>query len=216
MINCMDGKIVKQKYNAKFFYDNYSNTYPAIFNKYIKKVQGDFRYFITCKKRLSEFEDDIYYSNLNISLLIEQFKKEDYLSVTIKDLKKHDWTSPSMYEILESSTLNSKEKKVFEVFENRTRVYRLKKYNGEIIQTSWESKQLGSILINKTKIKISYKDYKICCDLDTHELNVYRNEFIPYDDECKNIIFKLYRELEMENKNDFYRDILDTIKKYFG
>ena len=78
--------MIKQKYGIRFFVENYPYVANEMFDKYYKKLEEEYRYFILVEKNyFLGGKADIYRSNNSLENIIAQLDNMEFQVATITD-----------------------------------------------------------------------------------------------------------------------------------
>lgn len=210
-------KIIKQKYDYKFFVDNYNYRYDSMFRKYYKILENEYRWFIIVTKDINEYSSQVFRSNLSIDMIISKLKDMDFQKAEIID---NNSNFPEVYK------------------------YTYNKFSGhEWITEDYMLRNGVSSLRNATTNKWIYKywadeKYIYSCRIDEDICYVYFDgisvsnykgtvkveKYIPFSDskelkfdtDIKDKLKKIIKRIKKCNIDGFYDDTIERIKSNFN
>lgn len=209
--------MIEQKYDYKFFAENYWN-YDRMFRNYYKQQEKKFRYFIVVNRDINTYTDSkVYRSNDSIEGVLMELKCMEFQTTTIIDTQA-EFSQAKKY------IYNKFEKNewICEEYYLRDRlVGRKNATTGKWVFKMWFSKdQLSTILIDDDYIHVTYGNI---------EVNKYKDSDVTFRqytlvdspkkkvnsdvlDKVRNVI----KKVKKDNLNGFYDDVIKKINYEFG
>ena len=209
--------MIKQKYNYKFFVDNYKYCHDSIFKKYYKHQENKYKYFICIEEDININKSIIYRSNEPIEKIINQLNNMSFQRATIRDIQS---IFPNMYQYTYCKIGNNK----YITKEYKLRgidAGRINYFNDNTIYKKWHDERYtwsvtydnNYLWIYFDGINVTYYNntidvYKTILDIGKIQLN--------YNMDIKNRIEKLLKRMIKDNKDNYYTEVITYICDIFN
>lgn len=230
--------MIKQKYGIRFFVENYPYRANKMFDKYYKKLEEEYRYFILVEKNyFLGGKADVYRSNNSLENIIKQLDNMEFQVATITDYQAefpqiHKYTYYKMNDmqyITAHYQLRSSESvqlyKTYPSYDKLCKINNNKK-QGEFYRKVWH-KDNGNLhlaaWVSDDMIDLTYGSVKMVYDRGKTYAYQYSlmgcNIEIPrveIDGDLRDKIFRIIKAMRKDNIEGFYDDVIERIKFEFG
>lgn len=208
----------KQKYDYKFFTDNYSYRYDSIFRKYYKQQENKFRYFIIIEGDINVCKSTVYRCNETLEDILSELENIKFQRAKIVD-HRSEFPEPREY--------------IYNKFQNNewiTEEYYLRnRFTGRRNRTSdtwvykiWNDKKyIYSCIVDDNYISIYYDGIIVRKYRDNDiEVNKYvafsESIKLKFDRDVTDKLKVIMKRIQQDNIDGFYDDMIEKIKNDFG
>lgn len=209
--------MIKQKYDYKFFVDNYSYRYDSMFRKYYKMLESKYRYFIIVTKDCNKHQSEVFRSNSSIEDILLELKDIEF----------------QMAKVIDNY---SKFPEVYSYHYNKhfglqwiTETYRLRSSSLSLRNRSadkwyykyWNDKRyIWSCLVDDDTCQICFKGIYI----SNYKGKIKVGKPVPFsesielkfDTDTVDKLKRVVKRIQKDNINGFYDDMIERIKNDFG
>lgn len=209
--------MIKQKYDYKFFVDNYNYRYDSMFRKYYKTLENKYRWFIIITKDINEYSSRVFRSNLSIDMIISKLKDMDFQKAEIINNKSN---FPEVYKYTYNKF--SGNKWITEDYMLRNGVSSLRNATtNKWIHKYWvDKKYIYSCRIDDDTCYVYFNGISV----SNHKGTVKVEKYIPFSDsnelkfdrDIKDKLEKILKRIQKNNVDGFYNDMIERIKSSFG
>ena len=209
--------MIKQKYNYKFFVDNYKYRHDSIFKKYYKHQENKYKYFICIEDDININKSIIYRSNGSIEKIIDQLDNMSFQRATIREIQS---VFPNVYQYTYDKLGNNKY--ITKEYKLRgTDAGRINYFNDDTIYKIWyDEKYICSVTYDNNYLRIYFDGINVTYYNNT--IDVYKTILdigkiqLKYNTDIKDKIEKLLRRMLKDNKNDYYTEVINYICNTFN
>lgn len=210
-------KIIKQKYDYKFFVDNYNYRYDSMFRKYYKILENEYRWFIIVTKDINEYSSQVFRSNLSIDIIFSKFKDMNFQKAEIIDNKS---MFPGVYKYTYNKILDNEWITGDYMLRNGVSSLRNMTTNKWIYKYWADKKYIYSCRIDDDTCDVYFDGISVSNNKGLVKVEKYipfsNAKELKFDMGVKDKLEKITKRIQKDNIDGFYDDMIKRIKNNFG
>lgn len=230
--------MIKQKYGSKFFVENYPYRGYKMFNKYYKRLEDQYRFFIVVQHNYynsSYGTSEVYRSNNTLENIIEQLDNMDFQCATITDFRadfpqayKYTYYKiGDMQYITANYRLRCDESvQMYKSYPSYRKANKDWKKDGNFYYKKWNR------TVNNTNmgawvsdiVEVFYNGWQISCtkEGETYACHIsiaspgYNPPKVKVTEKHLDMIKRVVKFMKKDSIDGFYDDVIEKIKDSFG
>lgn len=231
--------MIKQKYGSKFFVENYPMCGYKMFEKYYKRLEDQYRFFIVVQHNYynSTYNtSEVYRSNNSLENIIEQLDNMDFQCATITDFRAKfpQAYKYTYYKINECQYITAHYRlrcdesvQLYKTYPSYRKANKNTKGDGSFYYKSWGKTINQTVMgarISSREIFICYNGWHMFCTKEgkTYAVHMsiaspgYNPPKVKINDTHLDYIKRVIKFMKKDSINGFYDDAIEEIKSSFG
>ena len=225
--------MIKQKYGSKFFIESYPMCGYKMFEKYYKRLEDQYRFFIIVQHNYYDSTystTDVYRSNNTLENIIEQLDNMNFQCVTITDFRaefpqayKYTYYKIGDMQYITAHYMlrNSESVQMYKSYLSYRKANKSYKGDGNFYWKKWNKYTNGTIMeiFASEHIEVTYDNIKMVCDKNgetyAYQFTLVNSPKVKINTDHLDKIKKVLKLIEKDNVNGFYDDTIERIKSSF-